>query len=423
VKRLIQPLFSLSRVSTTVPLAAKAVNPFPLPFPSFSSSPCRFFSTSSSPFANCPPPSSSSTASPASPPLPPKLFHLPDPSKLKENIQHCISLVKQHSNNHYLAYILLPQPAQSHLFILRAFLIELSLIAYPSPTSSLTFASSSASPSASLLPTTASARQLKLNWWSLMTRSLISSPLSPPPAHPVLQCLHFLIHSRSLSPLWIHRLLDAFGHLSTALSDPIHPPPPSFSSASSDPQLRSSAAIDYAVANLPVRDINQWDAFAESTESTFLYLALQSVGEKNLQADHVASHIGKAVATQQRLRNLPLLSAERRCLLPASIVASSQIDLEQVFRVGNTDQLREAVFQLASTAKAHLHHARLHIADISQDSRRLMLPAIIADRWLDELERCEFNVFDPKAFEMEKHSLEPLKLRWALWYNAKKCTY
>jgi len=53
------------------------------------------------------------------------------------------------------------------------------------------------------------------------------------------------------------------------------------------------------------------EGYAESTASALLYLALESIGLKDLQCDHVASHIGTGAVQSRgilcRVPSMPLV--------------------------------------------------------------------------------------------------------------------
>ena len=84
--------------------------------------------------------------------------------------------------------------------------------------------------------------------------------------------------------------------------------------------------------------------------------------------------------------------------------------------------LREAVFELASNAKAHLQHARSHSSGLSKEQASVMLDVVAVELWLDRFEAVNFDVFDPRLVDIERQGWEPLKLRWTLWNHARRGT-
>lgn len=91
------------------------------------------------------------------------------------------------------------------------------------------------------------------------------------------------------------------------------------------------------------------EIFAEQTNSTLLYLALEAVGVRDVHADHAASHIGKAVGLCALLRSLPVHCRQGQVFLPAKILSKHglrPLDLiispEDVFTPAGKSLLEEA---------------------------------------------------------------------------------
>ena len=75
--------------------------------------------------------------------------------------------------------------------------------------------------------------------------------------------------------------------------------------------------------------IKDMEAYAENTQSSLLYLQLESLGIKDVNADHAISHIGKMIGISIFLRSLPFHISQKRLVLPAEITAKvCMIDLE-----------------------------------------------------------------------------------------------
>jgi NADH dehydrogenase [ubiquinone] 1 alpha subcomplex assembly factor 6 len=66
------------------------------------------------------------------------------------------------------------------------------------------------------------------------------------------------------------------------------------------------------------RTVEDLEAYAENTSSALTYLALESLGIKNINADHAASHIGNAlpiiIFTYIRKGNWNSNFAQRNCI-------------------------------------------------------------------------------------------------------------
>lgn len=91
------------------------------------------------------------------------------------------------------------------------------------------------------------------------------------------------------------------------------------------------------------------EIFAEQTNSTLLYLALEAVGVRDVHADHAASHIGKALGLCAMLRSLPVHCRQGQVFLPSKILSKHglrPLDLvispEDVLTPGGKSLLEEA---------------------------------------------------------------------------------
>ena len=65
---------------------------------------------------------------------------------------------------------------------------------------------------------------------------------------------------------------------------------------------------EQTLTNDPYTNIAALESYAENTYSTLIYLTLAALPMTSVTADHVASHIGKAVGIAAVLRGLPLLA-------------------------------------------------------------------------------------------------------------------
>jgi len=138
------------------------------------------------------------------------------------------------------------------------------------------------------------------------------------------------------------------------------------------------------------------ETYAENTASSLLMLTLESLGVKDVQADHVASHVGKAVGLITILRGTPYHCSKRRTYIPIDLMREHNLHQETMLRGQNTEELVEVAFSMASTAKKHLNTARGQLSKLPKGAPAAFLPALACDEYLEQLRRCDFNLFDPK---------------------------
>lgn len=217
--------------------------------------------------------------------------------------------------------------------------------------------------------------------------------------------------------------------------------------------MRMIAARETYGSGRPYTTLEALEKYAEDTYSTLLYLTLQSLPMASVTADHVASHVGKAVGITTVLRGLPLvafpappnhhsntaglggtLQAQRTnqgtVTLPLDVMARTGVREEDVLRSGvDAPGLRDAVFEVATRASDHLITARqmlrnvkagedighafeheaeeehqYHSASAPKDKEQrqrqevldafgVFMPAVSAGLWLDKLQKVDFDIF------------------------------
>ncbi|CAF9907922.1 hypothetical protein IMSHALPRED_006532 [Imshaugia aleurites] len=206
--------------------------------------------------------------------------------------------------------------------------------------------------------------------------------------------------------------------------------------------------------NAPYATLESLEKYAENTYSTLLYLTLQALPMGSVTADHIASHIGKAVGITAVLRGLPLVAfppppnhhsnssplggtvdAQRRSqgsvTLPLDVMARAGVRDEDVLRKGaEAEGLRDAIFEVATRASDHLITARQMLKNVyagedvdhafeyegeegheyetqttkgpgkvaqqKEEVERafgVFMPAVATGLWLDKLQKLDFDVF------------------------------
>ncbi|KAB8360706.1 hypothetical protein FH972_024442 [Carpinus fangiana] len=222
--------------------------------------------------------------------------------------------------------------------------------------------------------------------------------------------------------------------------------------------------------NAPYPDMAALESYAENTYSTLMYLTLAAVPVQSVAADHLASHIGKAQGIAAVLRGLPLVAfppppnhhsnqqgmggaqgagsggLQGAVMLPLDVMAEAGVRENDVLRKGSEAAgLRDAVFAVATRANDHLITAREMLksmkagqgaghdfehageaehqyseagAGLSTASGDgldrgfgVFMPAVSTQAWLDQLQKCDFDVFNPKLRTTDWRL--PWKAYWA----------
>lgn len=85
----------------------------------------------------------------------------------------------------------------------------------------------------------------------------------------------------------------------------------------------------------------------------FLKESLFSVEIKNVEVDHAASHLGKAIGITNFIRSIPFNAQHRRALIPQDLVIKYSLSQESFIRHKEKEKVQELVFELASQANSH----------------------------------------------------------------------
>ncbi|KAI8067036.1 Squalene/phytoene synthase [Gongronella butleri] len=162
--------------------------------------------------------------------------------------------------------------------------------------------------------------------------------------------------------------------------------------------------------------IKDMENYGENTAASLLYLQLESLGVRDVQVDHIASHLGKMIGIATFLRAMPFHLSQKRLILPAQIIAKHQLSQEAVIR-GQLDHVDDAVFEVATAAYDQLLTARsLLPSSMKPEIMPVLLSAVPHIRYLEKLEANNFNVFDPKLQRKD------WKLPFVLWSTYNKMT-
>jgi NADH dehydrogenase [ubiquinone] 1 alpha subcomplex assembly factor 6 len=364
--------------------------------------------------------STSSAASHAPPPLPPSA---------RADFAYCADLVRKSDPENYLWAMELPKgPQRAVALALRAFNVETATAADAASAHSrkegVPSSSNSSFSSADHQAALASARLL---WWKEAAAEAAASASgngTPAANHPVARALAAVAASRAVAP----RSLSA--RLSRV----------------------AAARADDATGRAVPGTINDLESYGEATAAQLLYLQLEAqtaaTGTKgSADADHAASHLGRAAAITSLLRGMRSHAAARRCYLPSSELESAGTSAQELFRVvaaragaragaesGGSppldaaalldfpDPLREATRAVASAALAHLSAARGLAGRLPPGASACLLQSVNVAKYLSLLERTGFDPLAAEEFALGSAAARArhraalaVETRWRSW--------
>jgi NADH dehydrogenase [ubiquinone] 1 alpha subcomplex assembly factor 6 len=260
-------------------------------------------------------------------------------SKTADSLSPVAALVRRHDRDRYQTALFAPVACREALFALYAFNYEIAR--------------------ARENVTQPTLGRIRLEWW----RETIAAAYGTGSArrHPIVEPLTDAIRKYRLTRQHFERLID------TRTED------------FNDDPLPELAALE---------------AYAEGTSSRLSDLALEVLGVRNAAAV-AACHVGIAFALSGLLRALPMRSPTHRPLIPVEIAQRSGLDLGSTRQMRGSPALRAAVAEIAATARQHLRAARATRRAVPRAALPALLPAMIADRSLQRLQRAGYDPFDP----------------------------
>ncbi|GFR40690.1 hypothetical protein Agub_g1281 [Astrephomene gubernaculifera] len=349
------------------------------------------------------------------------------PDDLRPAFGYCVQQVREYDYLNYIWVAQMPKDLRPALFALRALNVETALVAEH------------------VRSRESVAAQLRFQWWREAVRAAYEGR---PPNHPVAAALSHVLHSPPPAPLAgaggaaKEKGGDNNGNSSSSGTDA----GPSCSSScssrgcagsstgssssgydngteggssastsragassraagvSSGParfsryafkRIIDSREADWADPQPPL-DLGALEQYAEGTASQLLYLQLAAAGIKHSEADHAASHLGRAVGISTLLRGTAAHAAARRCYLPVDLCAEARVSQEDVYGGVVSEGLRDVVHKVASLAKGHLDEARRLAPRLPPGAAGLMLPAVATGRYLEALEAANFDPYDAR---------------------------
>lgn len=139
-------------------------------------------------------------------------------------------------------------------------------------------------------------------------------------------------------------------------------------------------------------------------------------GVGSREADHAASHLGKAIAMALLLRGTPYQASKRCSYLPLELCSQHKVSQEDIYRGTVSDGLCDVTFAVAAAAMGHLQEARKLVKQLPPVAAQVMQQGTLAGLYLNALEKAGFNVFDPK---LREGGVSPLRrvvaLKWNMW--------
>ncbi|XP_062320962.1 NADH dehydrogenase (ubiquinone) complex I, assembly factor 6 isoform X2 [Osmerus eperlanus] len=276
---------------------------------------------------------------------------------LQHNEKYCIDIVRSRDYDGFVCSLLLPEEARRSSLALRAFNVELAQV------------------KDSVTQTTIGL--MRMQFWKAAIDDIYKDD---PPLQPVSAELWRAVRKHYLTKRWLLRIITE----------------------------REKDMEDRAY-----RTLQELETYSENTQSSLLYLLLESLGVKNVHADHAASHIGKAHGIVTCLRATPYYSSRRKVYLPMDICMLHGASQEDFIRGNREQHVRDVIYDIASQAHVHLQHARSFSKNVPIAATPAFLQTVVLEDYLQRVRRVDFDVFHPSL--RNRNPLIPIQLYIRSW--------
>lgn len=175
------------------------------------------------------------------------------------------------------------------------------------------------------------------------------------------------------------------------------------------------------LSDFPFQTLSEIETYCDSSVTPIYYLLNEKIVQLSsnssagfrIELDHIASHLGKAQGISNILRGIRHNAAYRRCYIPTELLIKHKCTHEDFLRSTASKAVSDAIFETASQANSHLQHCIDLLNKLSKSGakfKQVFLPAFATKKFLDQLQRFDFNIFEPKLYQ--KNGLLPLQLWW-----------
>lgn len=249
------------------------------------------------------------------------------------------ALVSRHDRDRFVTALFAPEHRRENLFVLYAFNYELAKVRE--------------------LVREPMMGRIRLQWWRDTVAEIAAG--KPPRQHEVAEPLARVMRAHHLSTSALQRMIDA-------REQDLLPDPPATLTGLED--------------------------YADATGGALNLLALHALAVKDNDgaAAVAARHVGVGYALAGLLRATAFHARFGRSFIPTELDPGRHALGTQA-----TDALRDAAATIAEAAHARLDKARVIAEDAPEGALPVLLPAVLAARWLAQIENAGYDLFAPRV--------------------------
>lgn len=272
-------------------------------------------------------------------------------------------LVRRHDREHFLTALFAPSSGREGLFALYAFNYELAKVREVVSEPML--------------------GRIRLQWWRESIAAICAG--GGVRRHEVVEPLGDAIRARQLPRDRFERMIDA---------------------------------RELDLDDAPVATLAALEGYAADTAGELGCLAAEVLGVRDPAATAAARRIGIAYGLAGLLRAVPFHARRKRLYLPGDLIADSGLRVQHdLFELKSTPALARTVEPVADAARRHLAAARELRRQVPRAALPALLPAIIAERWLDVLRAAGHDPLDRRV------AMPDARASWRLAWAALRRRY
>lgn len=261
-------------------------------------------------------------------------------------LSYCAAEVRRHDPDRFLCALFAPADRREDLLALYAFNLELAR--------------------AREQVSEAMLGRIRLQWWREAVEEIYSGT---PRRHAVIQPLQAAAQRHGLDRASFDRMIDA-----------------------------READMD----GKPPGDLAALEEYADGTAGTLAALALGVLGVTRDPARRAARHVALAWALTGLLRATAFHARAKRQYLPRDLMDRHGASQAELFELRAHPALSAVARDVAQAARKHLAAARSLRGEVKRAARPVLLPAVLAERYLKTLEREGCDPLSPALIERGK---------------------
>lgn len=141
--------------------------------------------------------------------------------------------------------------------------------------------------------------------------------------------------------------------------------------------------------------------YADGTSGSLVLLALEVLSQDRKGRERAAVTAGRQVGIAWSLvglmRAIPFHARAKRLYLPEDLLERTGVRRGDIFELRPSPALADSVRDVAETARACLAQARAARRAVPRRLLPALLPAVLADLYLGEMRKADYNVFDRRV--------------------------